>query len=121
GGLILFTLGGIACALSPSIHVLLACRALQAIGAAAGPVVARAMVRDTQPASQAARLLSTMLAALAIAPMIAPVIGSQPLAVFNWHAIFVALAVCGLLLLTVSTTLVETHPAERRTRKGALR
>src|SRR5262245_62058922 len=41
-GLALFAISGIACALSPSIEVLIACRALQGIGAAAAPVVARA-------------------------------------------------------------------------------
>jgi DHA1 family bicyclomycin/chloramphenicol resistance-like MFS transporter len=115
GGLALFTVSGVACALSPSIEVLIACRALQGIGAAAAPVVARAMVRDTQPATQAARLLSTMLAALAVAPMIAPVIGGFMLAWVGWRAIFATLAGCGVVLyLLAQSTLVETLPVERR-------
>ena len=114
-GLAVFTLAGVACALSPSIEVLLACRAVQGAGAAACPVVSRAMVRDTQPPSQAARLLSTMLAVLAIAPMIAPTIGSALLDWFGWRAIFGALATCGVALLLYSNaTLVETLPVERR-------
>ena len=115
GGLALFTLSGIACALSPTIETLIAFRALQGIGAAAAPVVARAMVRDTQPAEQAARLLSTMLAALAVAPMIAPVIGGALLEIVSWRAIFATLAGCGVILFClVNWTLVETHPHERR-------
>lgn len=114
-GLTVFTLAGIACALSPSIEVLLAFRAIQGAGAAACPVVSRAMVRDTQPPSQAARLLSTMLAVLAIAPMIAPTIGSALLDWFGWRAIFAALATSGLALLLYSNaTLDETLPVERR-------
>lgn len=114
-GLALFTISGIACALSPSIEALIACRALQGVGAAAAPVVARAMVRDTQPAAQAARLLSTMLAALAIAPMIAPVIGGVMLELVGWRAIFATLAGCGVALyLLARWTLVETLPRERR-------
>jgi DHA1 family bicyclomycin/chloramphenicol resistance-like MFS transporter len=120
-GLVLFAISGVACSLAPSIEVLLACRALQGFGAAAGPVVARAMVRDTQPAGHAARLLSTMLAALAIAPMIAPIIGGTLLDIFTWRAIFVALAVCGVLLLLTSTLLDETHTIERRTNTGIIR
>jgi DHA1 family bicyclomycin/chloramphenicol resistance-like MFS transporter len=78
-------------------------------------VVARAMVRDTQPPGEAARLLSTMLAALAIAPMIAPVIGGALLALVGWRAIFATLAGSGVLLLLLAHwTLVETHPVERR-------
>lgn len=114
-GLTLFTLGGIACALSPSIEVLIACRVAQGIGAAAPPVVARAMVRDTQPPGDAARLLSTMLAALALAPMLAPMLGSGLLAVLGWRSIFVTLTGCGVVLFTLARlTLVETLAAERR-------
>lgn len=115
GGLAVFVLGGIGCALSPTIEVLIAFRVLQGAGAAAGPVVARAMVRDTQPAAQAAGILSTMLAALAIAPMIAPMIGSGLLRVFDWRAIFATLALAGVTMFALArTTLTETLPAERR-------
>jgi DHA1 family bicyclomycin/chloramphenicol resistance-like MFS transporter len=116
GGLAVFTLAGIACAVSPSIEVLLACRAVQGAGAAASPVVARAMIRDTQPSGQAARLLSTMLSVLAIAPMVAPTIGSALLDVIGWRAIYGALATCGAaLLLYANATLDETLPVEKRT------
>jgi DHA1 family bicyclomycin/chloramphenicol resistance-like MFS transporter len=119
GGLALFTVSGIACAASPTIEVLLACRVLQGIGAAASPVVARAMVRDTQPGAQAARLLSTMLAALAVAPMVAPVIGGELLGLIGWRAIFGMLALCGITLFAIAaTTLVETHPPEKRSAHG---
>ncbi len=115
GGLGLFVVAAIACSLAPSIEVLLVFRVLQGIGGSAAPVVARAMVRDTQPAQQAARLLSTMLATLAIAPMIAPSIGSLVLQWFGWRAIFAMLALCGFVLLVIAhRTLSETHPTERR-------
>jgi len=115
GGLVLFTLAGVACALAPSIELLIACRGLQGICAAGAPVVARAMVRDTQPAAQAARMLSTMLAALAVAPMVAPVIGGGLLDLFGWRAIFTTLAAFGATMLAISyATLGETLPPERR-------
>lgn len=115
GGLALFSLAGIACALAPSIEVLLACRVLQGVAASAAPVVARAMVRDTQPTQMAARLLSTMLAALAIAPMVAPIIGGAVLSWLGWRGIFATLAVCGALLFAIAhLTLEETLPVERR-------
>lgn len=115
GGLALFSLSGIACAFAPTIEVLLVCRVLQAIGGSAAPVVARAMVRDTQPAHQVARILSTMLATLAIAPMLAPTIGTLLLGWFGWRAIFVTLALLGLALMVVAIrTLTETLIVERR-------
>jgi len=110
-GLALFAVSGVACAASPSIEVLLACRLIQGLGAAAAPTIARAMVRDTQPAAHAARLLSTMLAALALAPMVAPIIGSALLGAFGWRAIFIALGVCGVVLFALAaSTLGETLP-----------
>jgi DHA1 family bicyclomycin/chloramphenicol resistance-like MFS transporter len=116
GGLIVFVIAGIACAASPTIEVLLACRAVQGAGAACCPVVSRAMVRDTQPPGEAARLLSTMLAVLAIAPMIAPTLGNALLDWFGWRAIFGCLATIGVaLLLWSNATLVETLPVARRT------
>lgn len=120
-GLALFTLAGIACTVAPTIEVLIACRILQGMGGSAAPVVARAMVRDTQPAAQAARLLSTMLAILAIAPMLAPSIGGVLLDVFGWRAIFASLAVVGVVQAYVAhTSLSETLPAERRTAPSVL-
>ncbi|MBA2544536.1 MAG: multidrug effflux MFS transporter, partial [Deltaproteobacteria bacterium] len=122
GGLTLFVIAGIACTASPSIEVLIAFRVLQGFGAAAAPVVARAMVRDTQPATQAAAILSTMLAGLAVAPMIAPMIGGALLRVLDWRAIFATLAITGLAMLVLAnTTLTETLPVARRTIRPSLR
>lgn len=115
GGLALYTLAALACAAAPTIEVVLACRVLQGIGASAAPVVARAMVRDTQPAAAAARLMSTMLATLALAPMLAPTLGGALLAAFGWRAVFAALAVSGgILLVLAHQTLSETLTHDRR-------
>jgi DHA1 family bicyclomycin/chloramphenicol resistance-like MFS transporter len=117
GGLSLFTLAGLLCAVSPTMGTLLLARLLQGAGAAAGPVLARAMVRDTQPLSSAARILATMMTALAVAPMIAPSIGGVLLQALGWHSIFSAHAAFGLILGgLVWKVLVETLPPERRTR-----
>lgn len=114
-GLAVFTLGGVACVLAPSIEVLLAARVVQGLGSAASPVIARAMVRDTQPAAGAARMLSTIMAVLALAPMLAPTIGSVLLAHLAWQAIFGMLALIGLAWSAMAAlTLPETLPPERR-------
>lgn len=115
GGLALFTVSAIACAFATSIEMLLVFRTLQGIGGSAAPVCARAMVRDTQPAKDAARILSTMLATLAVAPMIAPSIGGVMLSLFGWRSIFATLALSGLVLMILAhRTLEETLPPERR-------
>jgi DHA1 family bicyclomycin/chloramphenicol resistance-like MFS transporter len=114
-GFALFTVAGAACALSPAIEVLLVARFLQGVGASAGPVIARAMVRDTQATSAAARTLSTIVSVLAIAPMIAPLIGAALLDWFGWPAIFAAHGCLGIALsLLAAFTLSETLPPEKR-------
>src|SRR3954453_2352042 len=45
-GLLLFTVGGVGCAISGSIGQLIWWRLLQGLGACAGPIIARAVVRD---------------------------------------------------------------------------
>ncbi|MCK5622782.1 MAG: MFS transporter, partial [Alphaproteobacteria bacterium] len=45
-GVAIFTLASVACMLATSIEMLIAARLVQAIGACAGPVLARAVVRD---------------------------------------------------------------------------
>jgi DHA1 family bicyclomycin/chloramphenicol resistance-like MFS transporter len=115
-GLGVFTLAGIACAASPAIGVLLVARFAQGVGASAAPVIARAMVRDTQETAAAARTLSTVMAVLAVAPMVAPSIGAVLLAHFGWAAIFVTLVCLGVVLALITATgLSETLPPERRT------
>jgi MFS transporter, DHA1 family, multidrug resistance protein len=114
-GLALFTVAGLACAAAPSIELLLVARVVQGLGSAASPVIARAMVRDTQPAAGAARMLSTILAVLALAPMLAPLAGGVLLTHAGWQAIFVTLAVIGVGFTAMSAlTLPETLPPERR-------
>jgi DHA1 family bicyclomycin/chloramphenicol resistance-like MFS transporter len=114
-GLALFATSGLACATSSSIEVLIAARLVQGIGAAAPPVIARAMVRDSLHGKRGARLFSTILAIGSVAPMIAPTIGSGLLAAFGWRSIFAMLAICGTILFAVTlVTLRETHPPSLR-------
>jgi MFS transporter, DHA1 family, multidrug resistance protein len=111
-----FVAGGLLCALSASMATLLCARVVQGFGAAGGPVLARAMVRDTQPLGSAARVLSIMVSALAVAPLIAPIIGGFVLSHLGWHAIFVVLAAFGVALFWLAASwLGETLPVERRT------
>lgn len=114
-GLGLYTVAGVACAASQGIVPLLLARLAQGAGGAAAPVVTRAMVRDTQPAASAARIMSTMMAVLAVAPMIAPLLGGALLGWRGWHAIFAAHAAIGVAFTTLAAvSLRETLPAARR-------
>lgn len=110
-------LASIAVAFAPTIELVMAGRVLQGIGAAGGGVVAMAMVRDLFGGQQLIRMLSRMALVTGLAPVLAPVIGSQLLNVMEWRGIFLALAAYGVLMTVVAGWLmVETLPAERRGR-----
>lgn len=122
-GLVLFTLGSAACAFAPDITVLIAARVMQAIGGCTCIVISRAIVRDTTDGAAATRAMAYLGMALAVAPMVAPLIGGQLEARFGWQSSFLATALlgAGALAATVAT-LRETLPPEARklTRPGVL-
>ncbi|WP_082073206.1 Bcr/CflA family multidrug efflux MFS transporter [Pseudomonas sp. LFM046] len=119
-GLILFVLGSIGCALSESVWQMLVWRVVQAIGACAGPVLARAMVRDLYAREQSARMLSTLILFMGAAPLLGPILGGQILLAWSWHTIFWILASVGLLTLLMLLALPETLPASRRNNEPLL-
>ena len=94
-------------------------RVLQGIGAAGGGVVAMAMVRDLFGGLPLVRMLSRLALVSGLAPILAPLIGSQLLLVLDWRGIFWFLAAYGVLaILAASFFLVETYPAARRADRG---
>jgi DHA1 family bicyclomycin/chloramphenicol resistance-like MFS transporter len=112
-----YTLACVGCSLAPSIQWLAAFRALSAIGASAGMVIPRAMVRDLAEGHAAAVLLSRLSLVMGAAPILAPTVGSAVLAVANWRGIFWILtaygAICWVLVMVL---LPDTLPEERRIR-----
>jgi DHA1 family bicyclomycin/chloramphenicol resistance-like MFS transporter len=112
-----YTLACLGCALAPSIEWLTAFRALAAIGASAGMVIPRAMVRDLADGHAAAVLLSRLSLVMGAAPILAPTIGSLVLAFADWRGIFWILAAYGAVCwLLVVFLLPDTLPKERRIR-----
>lgn len=112
-------LASLAVAAAPDISWLLAARILQGAGAAAGGVVAMAMVRDLFGGYPLVRMLSRLALVNGLAPILAPVIGSQLLLVMPWRGLFVALAGYGVLVVIASWLfIVETLPPARRVDRG---
>jgi DHA1 family bicyclomycin/chloramphenicol resistance-like MFS transporter len=102
-------------ALAPNVELLTLLRIAQGIGAAGGGVVALAVVRDLFGGQPLIRMLSRLALITGLAPILAPVIGSQLLLVVDWRGIFVALAAYGALVLAIAALLItETLPPERR-------
>lgn len=93
--LTLYVVASLACVLSVSIEMLIASRALQALGGCGGIVLARAIVRDIYSGEQAGRELSLIGSVMALAPVFAPIIGGVLQTAFGWRASFVALVCAG--------------------------
>ncbi|HEY9237019.1 MULTISPECIES: multidrug effflux MFS transporter [Phenylobacterium] len=114
-GLALFIAGSIGCALAPTVETLIAFRVLQAVGACAGMVVPRAIVRDLHTGHEAARLMSLLMLVVSISPILAPLAGSALIAVGGWRSVFWAVTIAGVVgLLLAALQLQETRPAEHR-------
>ena len=106
-------------ALSTDIATLGFFRVLMGVGAAGGGVVAMAMVRDLFSGYAMVRMFSRMALVNGLAPILAPVIGSQLLLVMPWPGIFVFLAGYGTLVIIAALFLVrETLPPEKRGQSG---
>ena len=98
-GLVLYLLASIECAYAPTADALIGIRFLQALGACAGMVGARALVRDIFPVEENAKVFSLLMLVLAISPIIAPTLGGYMTALFGWQSIFIVLAAIAFLAL----------------------
>jgi MFS transporter, DHA1 family, multidrug resistance protein len=101
-GLALFTVTSLICAIANSIDQLIGLRFIQAMGGCAGGVLSRAVVRDLFAREDAARIMSYMSGAMALAPAIAPVIGGWVHLGFGWRGQFVALTIMGVALFVAA-------------------
>ena len=111
GGLAVFTLASVGCALAPDLTTLLAFRALQGLSAGVGLIVGRAVIRDVLHGDDAQRLMSQVSMIFGIAPAIAPIIGGWILGWSRWPAIFWFLVMFSAALLAATYFMLpETHP-----------
>ena len=106
GGMLVYAAAGLAAALAPTVHALIAARAFQALGGCAGMVLGRAIVRDGAAPAEAARRLALMNLMVTVGPGIAPLIGTLLAETAGWRAIFLALALLGLANLGLGWRLV---------------
>ena len=120
-GAAVYVLASLACAVAPNIVLLGGLRVLQGFAAAAGMVVAIAIVRDLHTGRAAAILLSRLILVMGVAPVVAPTLGGWLLTFTSWRGVFVALALFGLVLIpVVAWGLRETLPLQRRQTSGVV-
>ena len=114
-GLAGYIAASLACAAAPSIGILVVLRFIQGTLGGAGVVIARAVVRDLFRGAAAARVFALLMLVTGVAPVFAPLVGGQLLAVTSWRGIFIVLAAIGVPLLVGTVLwLPETLPPDRR-------
>lgn len=120
-GTVACLLAGVACALAPTVTVLVIARFLQGFTGAAGVVLSRAIITDTTRGPATAQLMSLMMVIGGIMPVLAPLGGGLILEVTDWRGVFwVITALVAVMVIGVATAVRETLPPERR-HAGGLR
>jgi MFS transporter, DHA1 family, multidrug resistance protein len=112
-GCAVFTAAAFGCAASSSIGGLIFWRFVQGIGAAAGPVISFAIVRDLFCGVAARRRFAYVGAVATLAPIIAPTVGGLISAATGWRGVFYSLAAGGVLLGAVIVLCLEESIPQR--------
>lgn len=108
-GLSIAVVTGLAAAFAQSVGFLLTARTLQSIGASAGIVLGRAIIRDLYERDRAAAMMGWVTMAFVVAPMVAPTVGGVLADTVGWRWIFaVSAGLAGVALLAAVIALPET-------------
>lgn len=111
-GLAVYIVASLGCFLSPNIEMLLTFRALQAVGIAAGAVVAVTVIGDRFQGAERGRAMGSFQMMVALGPVAGPVVGGFIGEHLDFHYVFLLLAVVGgVALLSNAIWLQETRPA----------
>jgi DHA1 family bicyclomycin/chloramphenicol resistance-like MFS transporter len=122
-GLVIYIVASLACAVAPTLDLLVVARFVQAVGCCTAAVVARAMVRDAFEPAEGARVLTKASSLLALAPLFGPVLGGYLQVWFGWRAAFVFHILFAMVLLATTARLfreTNQHPNPEATRLGRL-
>lgn len=116
-GGVLYLIGSLGCAASGSYVGFLAWRMVEAVGAAAGLVIGRALIADTCDKRISAKVYAVVYPIVSLSPALAPAIGGHLAVAFGWRADFLFVAAFGAVALLMALTLLpETLPVSARTR-----
>ena len=98
-GLVIYIAASISCMLTNSADYLIAYRFVQALGSCGGMVASRAMVRDFYGPRESAKIFSLLMLVIGISPIVAPTVGSFVISRWDWHGIFLVLAIITTCIL----------------------
>lgn len=113
-GMLIFMAASLICALVNNIYIFLGARLIQGLAGACGIVIARAIARDMCQGAELTTFYAILMMVNGLAPILAPVIGGQLLALGSWHLIFATLAGIGLVMAVATLFYTETLAPEKR-------
>ncbi|WP_421900846.1 multidrug effflux MFS transporter [Maridesulfovibrio sp.] len=118
GGVGIYVLGSVLCALSTNIWFLVAARIVQAAGAASASALSMALAKDLYTGTERQKVLAYIGVIIPLCPMVAPMMGSMMLEFLSWKWIFGCQAV--LASMAFYGTLVFKEPEFEKTEGGIL-
>lgn len=120
-GAVFTVVGSIVAGSADTIWMVFLARVVQGLGAAAGYVVARAMIRDIYGPQGAAKAMALLFALMSASFMVAPLIGGSLLDVAGWRAGFIfAAAIAAVWLASTVLIMPETRGIAAQSRPEAV-
>ena len=118
-GTVVYIAASIACSLAISPAMLIGGRFIQALGACAGGVVSRAIIRDRFNHTETARALSLMMLIMGLAPILAPLLGGALLGLGGWRLNFWFMTSFGVIVGVVAFFRLKESRSEETTAHAA--
>ena len=107
-GIGLFSLASIICFFAPNAMVLIIARFFQALGGCCGTVIARVGIRTMFSKEEQIHFLAMLSTAMAISPIIGPIVGSSIVHYLTWNWVFIILFLVGVGLLYLLNAFPES-------------
>ncbi len=108
-GFAFYVVAAVGCAFAPTVEWLIGLRLMLALGGCVGIVASQSIVRDCFPSNEVARVFSTLMLVMGVAPMIAPTLGGYVIAHLGWRYVFGSLAcICLFMMFLIGRFVPET-------------
>jgi len=121
-GLSIFLVGSVIAFMADSVATMVAGRSLQAVGAACGVTLVRAIASDVYGPGRLVKAIAYLTMFYTLGPMISPMVGGLLIDTLGWRSVFAfALLVGGIILAGAFLAVPETRPTERPAQAHFLR